>query len=197
MTEIPHNPLAADILAILRRHAGQPDAGPLGIHHLLIRLQEHPEFAAMDSNSELALFRKNFLLMNALYQLQESLWRGEGLVLEVAPLNLRLRSCRDCREQQHWVAGNDPMREYYLNWDNLHATTAEDVAALLRNFWQHLRQPERQARALAQLGLPPAASAAQIKQRYRELASRHHPDRSGDATRFMAVREAYEQLRCS
>jgi DnaJ-domain-containing protein 1 len=35
---------------------------------------------------------------------------------------------------------------------------------------------------------------AEIKQAYRSLASLHHPDKGGDSKRFIAVRQAYEQL---
>lgn len=55
------------------------------------------------------------------------------------------------------------------------------------------------------LGLPPAASEAQIKARYRELAREHHPDLllskgvppeflAASAARLAAVNEAYEQI---
>ena len=46
------------------------------------------------------------------------------------------------------------------------------------------------------LGVPPDASAAEIKARYRELAKTHHPDISGDdSDRDMAkINEAYEVL---
>jgi DnaJ domain len=35
---------------------------------------------------------------------------------------------------------------------------------------------------------------AEIKKAYRSLASLHHPDKGGDSKRFVAVRQAYEQL---
>ena len=38
------------------------------------------------------------------------------------------------------------------------------------------------------------ASAAEIKQRYRELAALHHPDKGGDEATFIEIRQAYEQL---
>lgn len=49
-------------------------------------------------------------------------------------------------------------------------------------------------RLLALMGLPPHAGLAEIKQRFRELAKRHHPDHGGDAEQFMALMDVYEQL---
>jgi DnaJ-class molecular chaperone len=45
--------------------------------------------------------------------------------------------------------------------------------------------------ALQTLGLPPTATVDEIKTRWRELASVHHPDHGGDAATFHAMRQAY------
>jgi hypothetical protein len=42
------------------------------------------------------------------------------------------------------------------------------------------------------LGLSPAATKADIKRRFRELARRHHPDMGGDAKQFVLVKKAYD-----
>jgi len=52
---------------------------------------------------------------------------------------------------------------------------------------------ERQ-QALAVLGLPPNATKQQIKQRYRVLAKKHHPDRGGDQREMRRIIAAYELL---
>ncbi|MFP5317511.1 MAG: J domain-containing protein [Acidimicrobiia bacterium] len=44
------------------------------------------------------------------------------------------------------------------------------------------------------LGVPPDASEEQVRHAYRALAKEAHPDRSGDATRFQVITEAYEVL---
>lgn len=41
------------------------------------------------------------------------------------------------------------------------------------------------------LGLQPTATTEQVKQRWRQLASEHHPDRGGSADDFDRYRKAY------
>lgn len=44
-------------------------------------------------------------------------------------------------------------------------------------------------------GLPETATQAEIKQKYRQLAMRHHPDKNGGDDRlFLEIKEAYEYL---
>jgi hypothetical protein len=47
---------------------------------------------------------------------------------------------------------------------------------------------------LALLGLPPYATLADIKKRFRELAKRHHPDYGGDSEKFIELMQVYEKL---
>ena len=44
------------------------------------------------------------------------------------------------------------------------------------------------------LGIDKTASESDIKKAYRKLASKHHPDRGGDADTFKQVQEAYDVL---
>ncbi len=44
------------------------------------------------------------------------------------------------------------------------------------------------------LGIAKGASADEIKRAYRKLASEHHPDRGGEASRFKEINEAYQVL---
>lgn len=44
------------------------------------------------------------------------------------------------------------------------------------------------------LGVPKEATEDDIKKAYRKLASKHHPDKGGDAEKFKEVQEAYEIL---
>lgn len=44
------------------------------------------------------------------------------------------------------------------------------------------------------LGIPRNADLETIKRAYRELALQHHPDRGGDARKFVELRKAYEAM---
>ena len=44
------------------------------------------------------------------------------------------------------------------------------------------------------LGINKNASEDEIKQAYRRMASKHHPDRGGDTQKFQEIEEAYSCL---
>ena len=46
----------------------------------------------------------------------------------------------------------------------------------------------------AVLGMPPASTLAELKDRYRHLARKAHPDMGGDAEQFTAITEAGQTL---
>ena len=46
----------------------------------------------------------------------------------------------------------------------------------------------------AALSVPKTATAAEIKQAFRKLASQHHPDKGGDTAKFQAIQAAYAVL---
>ncbi len=192
-----NNPLIPLILTLLRLN-------PEGIseHQLIKQLQEgDAPFPELETEGELALFQKHFLVMNALYRLQSSL-SDEGFELRIDPLKILLlpRSELDCESvaDSVLISTHDELRSYYLDWNNLQQTTQADVSRLLQSFWDRYYAVDRQAEALCLLGLdrePDALKWAQIQRRYRQLANRHHPDKGGDGERFIEIREAYELLR--
>jgi hypothetical protein len=47
---------------------------------------------------------------------------------------------------------------------------------------------------LSFLGLPPYASLADIKKRFRELAHRYHPDKGGDSEKMIKLLEVYHSV---
>ena len=60
----------------------------------------------------------------------------------------------------------------------------------MKSFWKrYLAQDQKQA-ALDALDLPPEADAKMIKDQYKRLAQKHHPDKGGCAEIFNKVREA-------
>lgn len=74
----------------------------------------------------------------------------------------------------------------------------ETLRLSIRLLWQSTANPTRpllqRQQALAVLGLPLHATPQQIKQRYRALAKKYHPDVGGDAQRMQRLVAAYEFL---
>ena len=66
---------------------------------------------------------------------------------------------------------------------------------LIDNFWQRFANVDEQTRALRTLKLKADADLQEITRSYRQLASRHHPDKGGDEEMFVNIRQAYELLR--
>ncbi len=188
-----HNPYKASILSLLR------DC-PLGLseYDLIQRLQERDAtFAFPGEDADLALFRKHFLVMNALYQLQTEMF-DEGWYLSISPLDIRLIPVQDSGLETLPTDGvSAPLRDYYLDWDVLDQTSSVDVEAMLRRFHERYLAIDRRLEALQTLALPADASWDSVRQAYRRLAAQHHPDKGGDPARFRAIRGAYEiLLRC-
>lgn len=146
--------------------------------------------------NDLHLFRKNFIVMNALYCLQNELLKEENLYLEISPIKIFIsEQKRGINSIEKDVSVDSSLAEYYLNWDNMEETTKEDVDKLLESFWKMYLSTDRRSEALVVLGLERNASNQQIKSRYRKLASENHPDRGGNNESFIKIRKAYEILR--
>jgi len=187
----PCNPLIPQILELLRQQ-------PLGIseYEILQRLGGHAGFGEIGHKGQLPLFQKHFLIMNGLYQLQQSLWEEEQLVLEISPLKIVLISSETAGNGTHpAISDSVKLSLYYLDWTNLDETTESDVIELHQHFWEQFGSHQRRGDALATLGLDEDASAGSIISCYRKLAAEHHPDRGGCSERFIEIRRAYELLK--
>lgn len=190
---MPDNPFKTSVLALIK-------TSPMGLseYDLIQRLQEHDEaFVFDDENPNLALFRKHFLVMNALYQLQTELF-DQGMYLSISPLDIRLEpvesSAVSALPTDNAAA---PLRAYYLEWENFSQTSRADVETMLNRFMERYLAIDERLEALHTLELSADAPWENIKQAYRRLAAQHHPDKGGDPARFRAIRGAYEiLLRC-
>lgn len=184
------NPLIPDILSLLQQH-------PEGIteYQIIKSLEEHTAFEHIGDDYQLAIFQKHFMVMNALYQLQKRLYEEEQLFLDISPLKIHLVSASlQASSSQITEVDEAKLSEYYLDWDNYENTNKKDVEDMLESFWQlYISQDDRIA-ALDTLKLEEDADEETIKQRYRELAITHHPDKGGDANTFIRIRQAYETL---
>jgi DnaJ-domain-containing protein 1 len=176
--------LEQHLLEILSAH---PDG--IGEHALIKALQsaDHKGITGASLTNPIELFRANFLLFHALYRLRERLWQEERGHLEINMLRIVLQPYR---RGVAALAGRDPLRDYYLDLNNLKATTEEDVVALLAGFWKRLQANEQRAVALAVLELSDPIDYDTIKKQYRMLAMQHHPDRGGDKKRLQAINHA-------
>jgi len=190
---MPDNPFKASVLALIK-------TSPVGLseYDLIQRLQEHDAAFAFEGESpNLALFRKHFLVMNALYQLQTELFE-QGIYLSISPLDIRLEPVADS-DVSALPTDNTaaPLRAYYLDWENFSHTSRADVETMLNRFMERYLAIDERLEALQTLELSADASWETIKQAYRRLAAQHHPDKGGDPARFRAIRGAYEILmRC-
>ncbi len=190
MPPIKENPLVPAVLQVLRMADRR-----LAIHELLHELKQVSNIPSLDDDVQLALFKLNWLMMNALYQLQSELL-DEGYYLTISTLNIYLEPLQSSDhngvEQQLRI---EPLRDYYLDWTHFSDTTKEEVQALLEGVWQEYISGDEQDKAYRVLGLEVDASLQMIRKTYRKLAGQYHPDKGGDGVRFMEIRQAYEVLK--
>ena len=167
----------------------------LSEYALIQQLQDEDDyFASADESDEVILFQKHFLVMNALYQLQVEMLE-KSVYLSISPLLIQLTPLT--RKTDNTLLTNDTnteLRAYYMNWDNFKKTTQADVRALLDGFWGRYYASEKREDALCTLGLNEDVNWESIKIAYRRLIAKHHPDKGGSHTDFIALKEAYDVL---
>lgn len=188
------NPLLWPILEVLRKQSSG-----WKVHTLASHLTEIEIMPLLDERPEKDLFKRNFLIMNALYQLQETLYPDNWLQVQAMDIVLM-------PSQQvfgHEVDRSDPLRDYYLDWLNYEAEEGE-VKRLLNEFWTRYREfvgstngkDMDRAKALSLFKLPQDASQTEIRKTWRRLALKWHPDRqSGNSEQFRILCEAWNVLR--
>ncbi|XNS90796.1 DNA-J related domain-containing protein [Vibrio cyclitrophicus] len=190
------NPLLWPIMEVLKHK-------PSGwkVHTLAAHLNDLGLVPVLDAVAEKELFKKNFLIMNALYQLQETLYPDSWL--QVQAMDIELMNGR-YHESSHCINHQDPLRDYYINWVNYEADEGE-VKRLLNEFWTRYRKfvggdelDMDRNRALSLFELPLDATHHEIRKRWRQLALRWHPDRDeGNTAKFQTLCEAWHVLRSS
>ncbi len=198
------NPLVLAILSILKNNKE-----PLGLYDLMQALEVRG-FALVENAEELTyeiyMFRKNFVVMNALYQLQDEL-SDSGCSLFISSLSIRL--CEACDADDRALSTDDAdtqadmkLAAFYLDWDNYISTDQAAVEALLRGFWEQYSKytsgtnsEEKRLDALRILELESGASWEHIQQSYRKKIAVYHPDKGGDSTKFIEIREAFQFLK--
>ncbi|MAD02601.1 MAG: molecular chaperone DnaJ [Pseudoalteromonas sp.] len=171
------------------------------VHTLTSALSESGKIEQLDNDLQKDLFKRNFLVMNALYQLQTQLAPEQQL--QIASLHIELVN----EQISNALENHDPLRDYYLDWQN-YDTTSDEIDAMLTDFWQRFSSysPKRVILSLSQQQLlelqqawqlPTDFSEKQLQKRWRQLALKHHPDRQGCAIEFKKIQLEYEQLKAS
>lgn len=154
-------------------------------------------FENFDAGSSLNLFKKHFIIKHALYRCEPILLKQFNIAIEINNVWISFynpsaaattNELESCNAQQK-------LKQYYLDWDNFYEASEDSVNDLLDSFWQRFFQVEEREDALQVLGLSLEASKVEIRDKYRQLASIHHPDKGGDPDRFIAIRNAYERLK--
>jgi len=185
-----NNSLIIPILHILKNHKAE-----ISEYELIQKLEESGFDFPQDSSNELTLFKKHFLVMNALYKLKNELI-NDGYFLTVTSLSIKIDEIKEQSSKTDPIDYTDlKLSEYYLDWSNYENTTQQDVSDLLNGFWKKFFAVDKKAEALRVLGLESDASLIQIKQTYQRLVAKNHPDKGGSHKGFIEIREAYEILK--
>jgi DnaJ-domain-containing protein 1 len=177
----------SSLLSILEQHVAGIDE--FGLVRQLAEAFPDSLFAEPDAlRDPLKLFRVHFLLFHSLYRLADEM-ASQGRLLRIGVLDIGLEPLPAVEPGLRPV---DPLRAYYLDWQQWAATQAEDVERLLDGFWRSVSLPDSEvAAALDALGLKAPQSFAQVRRRYRQLLAIHHPDRGGDTAHAQRINQAF------
>lgn len=178
--------LPQQLLQLLRQH---PEG--LGEYQIIktLRQQRWPVFVDANLRDPLNLFRTHFILFHALYLLDEQL-ADQGLQLQIHTLSIRLLPRSPGKPG---LARQDPLRNYYMDLQQLAATDRQQVEDMLNGSLRRIHGQDELQQALTCLGFdaseqPPQPD--QIRYSFRQLVSRHHPDRGGSTERLQQINHA-------
>jgi len=188
------NPLVWPILEVLRhQHSGWK------VHTLCGHLAELGFIPFLDGCPEKDLFKRNFLMMNALYQLQDFMYPDAWIQVQAMDIQMM----NSVQASHHQIDLEDPLRDYYTDWSNYEAEDGE-VKRLLNEFWTRYKhfvgstngKDMSRAKALRLFQLDDSATRFEIRKQWRRMALKWHPDRDGgDAAQFRVLCEAWNILR--
>ena len=176
-------------------------AHPAGLseYQLIKKLREagDSEFAHFNAREPLSLFRGHYLLFHVLYRLRERLARQGRGRLRVNPLGIVLEPASEslsCTEEKALAPDEPDFALCYADLSRLATVTVAEVGELLSRFHAVCRRQTQRQAALAALELCDPVDEITIKQQYRRLAMRYHPDRGGDGHRLCEINAALAVL---
>lgn len=164
-----------------------------------LKQQQWPLFIQANLSDALSLFRSHFVLFHLLYSLRDTLRSARQYDLQISPLCIRLQATSAVTATAAQAIDiNDPLRTYYLNLEHLSGTDRNEVERLLYQGLSHVVQPQHVTEALTELGIKQSLhslDAQTLRHHYRQLVSRHHPDRGGCTERLQRINQAMDTLR--
>lgn len=199
-----NNPLVLPILTILKNNNE-----PLGLFDLMQSLEVQGYELVNESDDlsyEVQMFRKNFAVMNALYQIKKDII-DTGYSLYISSLKILLCKSTEMRslvsdDELDSHAVDQKMSNYYLDWANCESTDEQAINQLLNDFWSRYNDyqktqdlHDRRLDSLKILELESTASWDDIQRSYRSKIAQSHPDRGGNSRRFIEIREAFQNLK--
>ncbi len=101
------------------------------LNHIFSHLKEQQLLISLDKDSEQNLFKQNFLVMNALFNLQTDA-KTIGYTVVIDSINIQL-----IRSQENQLSDNNAaLANYYLDFSNIVIST-EEIKSLLDSFWHN------------------------------------------------------------
>jgi DnaJ-domain-containing protein 1 len=199
---MPHTPRGWAPLQPILHDILQTHINGLSEYELFNHLKSPPYelFTTEALRDPLSLFQSHFIVFNALYQLRDTWLRDKTGLLEI--------HC-SCIRKTPWEAGevgliaHDNLRAYYLDWTHLSDTDQSQVEVLLDSFWLAFSGMPSQVqdnnmsvqKALDLLNVTTPYSSQQLKQQYRKMLHKHHPDKGGNNGQTVKLHSAYERLK--
>jgi len=159
------------------------------IQHL--RNQNIVPFTQLDLKHTKDLFSAHFLVMHALYHLQNNYFEEQTFTLDINSIKITRSSYVS---GQLGLAPHNPVKDYYLDIRHYFETDEDQVNDLLNKFWKKFLARDDKHTALNVLGLPVDANYQQIKLKYKSLAQQHHPDKGGNKEDFTKIYAAKKLL---
>ncbi|NVK25119.1 MAG: DnaJ domain-containing protein [Gammaproteobacteria bacterium] len=179
----------------------------------LIKALQSPPFQIFNQHvfeDEMSLFQTHFAVYNTLFRLRDLGREHKLFDIDILPTKITktyiTKSGESTSEHSKILPSDEPetekLREYYLDWNNFHQTTHENLQDMLTNFWKkvttHINQPQleqaEQSELLNILELQQLPSETKLKTHFRKLCLKHHPDKGGDHKKFQQILFAYQTL---
>lgn len=160
-----------------------------------LKVQGYFEFLSSPATPH-ELFQAHFILFHTLYSLRNEFRKNNHYLLKIETLKISLIPDSQLDNELGGLAlqEDDKLMSYYLDLNNLKATTEDDVYDLLASFWNRFNRLDNRDAALQELGLTDPVDDITIKETYRRLVMQNHPDRGGDKRKLQKINESIKCL---